>query len=265
MPIHSTAIISHKAEIEPSTDIGPNVVIDEYVKVGARTKIWANAYITGHTEIGKDNEIHMGAVIGHEPQDFKFDRKCRSYLKIGHRNIFREYSTIHRGTEPESSTIIGDDNFFMGLSHVAHNCVIGNSVVVCNCALLAGHAQIGDRAFLSGGVLIHQFTRIGRLAMLSGNARVSMDVPPFCLAAERNEVHALNSVGLKRANVSLAARKEIKQLFSLIYRSGLNVSQAVQEATQNEKTRSQEAQEFIEFIRSSTIGICPSNNKQTNS
>ena len=217
----------------------------------------ANAYITGHSEIGRDNQIHMGAVIGHEPQDLKFDRKTRSYLRIGDRNVFREYCTVHRGTEPESATVIGNDCFLMGLSHVGHNCVLGNHVIVCNCALLAGHVHVGDRAFLSGGVVIHQFTHIGRVAMFSGNARVSMDVPPFTLAAERNEVRALNLVGIRRLKLPAAAVAELKQLFRLFYLSGLNGSEALKQASAEGSFVTAEAREFIDFVRHSPNGICP--------
>ena len=257
MPIHATAIVSKKAELDSSVEVGPNVVIEEHVKIGAGTKIWANAYLTGYTEIGRDNEIHMGAVLGHEPQDLKFDCGCRSYLKIGDRNVFREYCTVHRGTEPESATVIGNECYLMATAHVGHNCVIGNNVIICNCALLAGCVHVGDRAFISGGVVIHQFTHVGRLAMFSGNARVSMDVPPFTLAAERNEVHALNLVGLKRAKIAPEALAELKKLFKLFYLSGLNGTQALKEASQDGAFITAEAREFIDFVRHSPNGICP--------
>lgn len=254
MAIHPTATVSPKAELDSSVEVGPHAVIEEHVKIGAGTRVWANAYVTGHTEIGRDNEIHMGAVIGHEPQDLRFNRDGRSYLKIGDRNVFREYCTVHRGTEAESATVIGNDCFLMACSHVGHNCVVGNGVVICNCALLGGHVHVGDRAFISGGVVIHQFTHIGRLAMLSGNGRFSMDVPPFLLGAERNEVHAVNLVGLKRAGISAEAMSEIKALFKLFYRSGLNVSEALKRA---DEFSTVEANEFVQFVRNSPNGICP--------
>ena len=250
-------MVSQKAEVDSSVEIGPHAIVEDHVKIGAGTKIWANAYVTGHTEIGRDNEIHMGAVIGHEPQDLKFDRACRSYLKIGDRNVFREYCTVHRGTEPESATVIGNDCYLMATAHVGHNCVIGNHVIICNCALLAGHVHVADNAFVSGGVVIHQFTHVGRLAMFSGNARVSMDVPPFTLAAERNEIHALNLVGLRRAKISREALAELKKLYKLFYLSGINGTQALQEASQDGAFRSAEAREFIDFVRHSPNGICP--------
>ena len=257
MPIHPTAIIHPKAQLDSSVEVGPQAIIEEHVKIGAGTRVWANAYITGYTEIGRDNQIHMGAVIGHEPQDLKFDRNCRSYLKIGDRNVFREYCTVHRGTDPESATVIGNDNFLMVSSHVGHNSVVGNRVIITNAALLGGHVHVGDMAFVSGGAVIHQFTHIGRLAMISGNGRVSMDVPPFTLEAERNEVHALNLVGLRRAKIPMEAVSELKRLFKLIYLSGLNGSQALKEASQDGAFKTAEALEFIEFVRKSPNGICP--------
>ena len=257
MPIHPTAIVSPRAELDSSVAVGPHAIIEEHVRIGAGSRVGANAYLTGHTEIGRDNDIHIGAVLGHEPQDLKFDRSCRSYLRVGDRNVFREYCTVHRGTEPETATVIGNDCYLMGLSHVGHNCRIGNQAVICNCALVAGHVQVGDRAFISGGVVIHQFTRVGRLAMFSGNARVSMDVPPFLLAAERNEIHAVNLVGLKRAELPAPALAEIKRLFKLFYRSGLNCAQARQQASAPGEFSTAEAQEFLEFVRQSPNGICP--------
>ena len=257
MPIHPTAIVSPQAKLDSTVDVGPHAIIEDHVQIGAGTRVWANAYIAGHTVIGRDNQIHMGAVIGHEPQDLKFDRQTRSYLRIGDRNVFREYCTVHRGTEPESATVIGNDCFLMGLSHVGHNCVLGNSVIICNCALVAGHVHIGDRAFISGGTVIHQFTHVGRLSMFSGNARVSRDVPPFTLAAERNEIHALNLVGLRRAKIPAPAISELKQLFQIFYLAGKTGTAALTEAETPGRFQTAEALEFIEFVRQSPNGLCP--------
>ena len=261
MPIHPTAIISPKAVLDSSVEVGPHVVIEDYVKIGAGTRVWANAYIAGHSEIGRENQIHIGAVLGHEPQDLKFDRACRSYLRIGDRNLFREYATVHRGSNPESATVIGNDCLLMAGAHVGHNSVLGNAVILANIALLGGHVQVGDRAFISGGAVVHQFTLIGRLAMLSGHAGLSRDVPPFTLAAERNQVHTINLVGLKRAGIAEAAIREIKQLFKLFYRSDLNCSQALKEATKNGAFVTAEGREFIEFVQKSPNGICPGPSK----
>jgi UDP-N-acetylglucosamine acyltransferase len=146
----------------------------------------------------------------------------------------------------------------MATAHVGHNCVIGDHVIICNCALVAGHVHVGDRAFISGGVVIHQFTHVGRLAMFSGNARVSMDVPPFTLAAERNEIHALNLVGLRRMKISREALGELKKLYQMFYLSGMNGTQALAEASRDGAFTTPEAREFIEFVRNSPNGICPS-------
>jgi UDP-N-acetylglucosamine acyltransferase len=256
MSIHPTAIISPKAELDASVEVGPHAIIDAHVRIGAGTRVWANAYLTGHTEIGRDNEIHMGAVVGHEPQDLKFDRNCVSHLKIGDGNVIREYCTIHRGTEPGSSTVIGDRCFLMGASHIAHNCHVGSQVIMCNAALLAGHVHVGDRAFISGGVTVHQFIQIGRLAIISGNARITMDVPPFLMISERNVVHGLNLVGLKRAKISADALAEIKKLYKLFYRAGLSTSHALRQAEAEGIHQTAEGREFVEFVRASPNGIC---------
>lgn len=255
MPIHPTAIVHPRAELDSSVEVGPHAIIDEHVRIGAGTVVGPNAYLTGYTEIGCNNRIHIGAILGHEPQDVKFDRTQRTYLRIGDGNVFREYCTVHRGTAPETATVIGNNCFLMGGCHIGHNCVLGNQVIVANAALLAGHVVVGDRAFISGGVVIHQFTRLGRLVMVSGNARLSMDVPPFLIATERNEVHALNSVGLRRAGISAVARSELKRLFRLFFHSGLNVSQALA-AAETAGFSTPEAREFLEFVRSSENGIC---------
>ncbi|MCX7915765.1 MAG: acyl-[acyl-carrier-protein]--UDP-N-acetylglucosamine O-acyltransferase, partial [Verrucomicrobiae bacterium] len=148
MAIHPTAIVSPKAELDSSVEVGPYAVIEDGVRLGARTRGGAHAYLASGTSLGEDNEVHMGAVLGHEPQDLRFRRGTRSYLRVGNRNVFREYCTVHRGAEPESATLIGDDCYLMAGSHVGHNCVLGNHVIVCNCALLAGYVQVGDRAFI---------------------------------------------------------------------------------------------------------------------
>jgi UDP-N-acetylglucosamine acyltransferase len=256
MPIHPTAIVSSKAELDPSVSVGPFAIIEDHVRIAAGTTVGPHAYLAGHTEIGRDNEIHVGAVIGHVPQDRKFDKSCRSYLRIGDRNIFREYSNVHRGTEPETYTTIGSDNLVMGMAHIGHNCVIGSNVVICNCALVAGHAHVHDKAFISGGVLVHQFVHVGRMVMMSGGARISLDAPPFMIIAERNELHALNIVGLKRAGTSAEAMKELKELYRLFFRSGLNLSQAIKEADDNKGFSTPEALEFLDFVRQSPNGIC---------
>lgn len=246
--IHKTAIISPQAQIHPSVEIGPNVVIDDNVKIGKGTKIFANAYITGYTTIGEENEIHMGTVIGHEPQDFSFDKAIRSYVVIGNKNIIREYCTIHRGTKSETATTIGNNNFLMVGAHVAHNVALGNNVIIANNVLFGGYVTVGDNAFVSGGVVVHQFVTIGRLAMLSGNGRFSQEIPPFLVALERNCVEGLNLVGLRRAGFSAGTIREIKNAYKIYYLSGLQKHKAV-ESLESAGFTSPEAAEFIGFIK----------------
>ncbi|MCX8044519.1 MAG: acyl-ACP--UDP-N-acetylglucosamine O-acyltransferase [Desulfobacterota bacterium] len=248
MAIHPTAIIDPRAQIDTTAAIGPYVIIDGNVTIGSGTKIYAHAYITGATTIGNNNEIHMGAVIGHEPQDTTFDKRTTSFVRIGDNNIIREYCTIHRGTKPDTETVIGNGNFLMAGAHVAHNVVIGNNVIIANNALLAGHVKIGDRVFISGGVVIHQFVTVGRLAMLSGNGRFSMDIPPFVVALERNAVEGVNLVGLRRAGLSAQTIRELKNAYKILYLSGLQKNKAIA-ALEGAGFVSPEAREFIDFVR----------------
>lgn len=254
--IHPTAVVSSKAQIDSSVEVGPFAVIEDHVRIGGGTRVMAHAVITGYTEIGRDNQIHMGAVIGHLPQDRAFQAGSRTFLRIGDRNIFREYSTVHRGTEPDSSTVIGSGNFLMVGAHVAHNCVIGDKVIICNYACLGGHVHVGDGAFISASVLIHQYVRIGRMVMCSGGATITMDAPPFMTACERNQIWSLNLVGLQRGNVPPDAVREIKNMYKIFYRSGLNVSQAL-DAIEHAGFESSEVREFVEFVQNSPRGVLP--------
>ncbi len=246
--IHPTAIISRKAELDPTVEVGPNAIIEEHVTVGSGTRIYANAYLTGHTTIGINNEIHMGAVIGHDPQDLDFRKDTVSYLEIGDNNILREYVTIHRGTKPETKTVVGDHNFLMGNCHLAHNVTVGNHVVIANYAGLAGYVTVGDRVFVSGGVMLHQFVSVGRFAMLSGNGRFSRDIPPFVVALERNRVEGLNLVGLRRAGLSRAVIREIRESYKILYQSGYGRKKAI-EALEAAGFTSPEVMEFIAFVK----------------
>lgn len=251
--IHPTAIVSPSARLAEDVVVGPYAVIDEHVTVGARTRIEQGVRLTGWTTIGVDNRIDMHAVIGHEPQDVSF-QGGESYVRIGDRNSLREFVTIHRGTKPGTATVVGNDCFLMGMAHLAHNCQIGNQVTICNNTLLAGYVEVEEQAFLSGHCVVHQFVRIGRLAMIGGLTRIGKDVPPFLTAELDSVVSAINLVGLKRAKLSLAARVEIKQAYKLLYRSGLNTAHALTEIERAASTS--EVRHFVEFIRRSQRGIC---------
>ncbi len=254
MAIHPTAIVHPEAKIGDDVEVGPYVVIGEHVEIGDGTTILHGAHLTGWTTIGRENTIHIGAILGHDPQDVAFKKDTRSYLVIGDRNVIREYATIHRGTKPESKTVIGDDNLLMGLCHIAHNCEIGNGVVIGNGTLLAGYVAVEDKAFISGNCGIHQFVRIGTLAMIGGLAMVTVDVPPYVLVdCETSTVGSVNQVGLGRSGLSGSVRQEIRDAFRYLYRRGLNTTQALEEI--EKRYNSPEIKQLVHFIRHSKRGI----------
>lgn len=248
--IHPTALIASGARLADDVEVGPYAIIEENVSIGSGTKIMAHAVVRAYTTIGECNQIHMGAIIGHDPQDVAFDPAVESYVRIGNNNIIREYCTIHRGTKHGSATCLGNNNFLMASSHMAHNVQIGDQVVVANNAMLAGYAKVGDRVFISGGVAVHQFCSIGRLAMLSGCGRFSQNIPPFVIALERNAVHGLNLVGMRRAGVSPEALRELKEAYHMLYRAGLLRTEAIARM-QACTFASDEARDFLDFVLNS--------------
>ena len=251
--IHGTAIIHPNAQISDGVRIGPYAVIDENVSIGEGTKIDSHCVITGHTSIGKDNRIGIGAVIGLEPQDAAY-RDEKSFVRIGERNIIREYVQIHRGTKEGTETRVGDDNFFLGFSHIAHNCRVGNGVVLANGALLAGYVGVEDYAFISGHCLVHQFCRIGKYAMMRGGARVSLDIPPYCVADDANSIRGINTVGLERRGFTLAQIKEIKKTYKEIFSGSAPLKDRIENLLA--KNPPQEIRYFLDFIKNSERGVC---------
>jgi len=254
MSIHPTAVIDSKAEIDSRAEIGPYVVIDGTVKIAAGTRVLAHAVITGWTEIGADNEIHPGAVLGGAPQD-KAYRNETSYLKIGDRNIIREHVQIHRGTKPESSTLVGNDNFLMATSHVGHNCTLGDQIVMANGALLGGYVDVGTNVFISGNCVVHQFVRIGDYALMRGLSGTSRDVPPFAIVDWQHTVRGVNLVGLKRAGFSEQRIRAIRKAFQVLFRPGRNLTLAVKEI-EKEGEANTDVLALLEFIKSSKRGVC---------
>ena len=253
MPIHPTALIDPRAEIHPEADIGPYVVIEGPARVGRGTRVLAHAVLTGETEIGDNNEIHMGAVIGHTPQDLAY-KGGQSFVKIGHRNVIREHSQIHRGTTEGSATVIGNDNYLMHHSHVAHNCQLGNQTIIAGGALLAGYVQVEDQAFISGNCVVHQFVRIGTLAILRGLSRTSRDVPPFCIMDGTHTVRGLNVVGLRRAGFSHDRIRALKQAFTRLFRQKVNLRRVVEELRL--EPCSPDVLYLLNFIEQSKRGVC---------
>ncbi|MBI3997355.1 MAG: acyl-ACP--UDP-N-acetylglucosamine O-acyltransferase [Candidatus Omnitrophica bacterium] len=252
--IHPSAIIGKRVQLGDGNDIGPGCVLEEGVVLGSRNRLWMNVYLGFGTTLGDENQLHMGAVVGHLPQDHAFTG-APSYTRIGHRNTVREYVTIHRGATADSSTIVGDENFLMTGAHLGHNCRVGHRTTLVNLATFAGHCQIDDGAIVSGMVVVHQFVRIGTLAMISGLSAVNKDVPAFMLCGGRPAViQGLNVVGLRRAGLTAEVREEIKKAYKLLYRSGLNVAHAV-EAIERE-CRSPQVHAILEVVKQSTRGIC---------
>ncbi len=263
MKIHPSAIIGKSAAIGSDNEIGPNVTIEDGVVIGSNNKFWQGAYICRGTKIGDGNQIHMGAVIGHEPQDLAY-QGASSGTKIGNRNVIREYVTIHRGTKENTDTVIGDENYLMVNVHIAHNCEVGNKVIMVNGVGLAGYCIVEDQAFLSGMTVYHQFSRIGRLAMVSALSAINRDIPPFMMCGGRGAiVHGINLVGIRRAGIPEKAREEIKEAYRILYRSEMNTTNALLEI---EKMRSTpEVKHLVEFIKNSKRGIAGGRERESES
>ncbi|MGK7897359.1 MAG: acyl-ACP--UDP-N-acetylglucosamine O-acyltransferase [Xenococcus sp. (in: cyanobacteria)] len=225
--IHPTAIVHPEAQLHPTVRVAPYVIIGSQVKVGANTIIGSHAVIDGCTEIGSHNKIFPGAAIGLEPQDLKY-KGANSLVKIGDNNQIREYVTINKATEEGEATIIGNGNLLMAYSHVAHNCLIENEVIIANNVAMAGHVCIESRAVVSGVLGIHQFVHIGRMAMVGGMSRINRDVPPYMLI-EGNpaKVRSLNFVGLKRKGFSTEDLRQLKKAFRILYNEGLSLENAI--------------------------------------
>lgn len=254
MTIHPTAVIDARAEIDPSVEIGPYVVIDGAVKIKRGTRVMAHAYITGSTEIGADNEIHPGAAIGGAPQDRAYKGQ-ETFLRIGDRNIIREYAQIHRGTAAGSATVLGNDNFLMATSHVGHNCVLADNVILANGALLGGYVEVGKNVFISGNCVVHQFVKIGDYALMRGLSGTSRDVPPYAIIDWQHTVRGVNVVGLKRAGFDEARIRAIRQAYRILFRGGRNLALAVKEVEQIARANS-DLLALLEFIQTSKRGVC---------
>ena len=260
MPIDPSAVLAPTARIHPEASVGAHAVIGEYcviepdVVVGAFCRLEPYVYIKRWTTLGERNEISSGTVLGTDPLDKNF-KGARSYLRIGDGNIIREHYTISRGTQPESVTEIGDANYIMTSGHIAHNCKIGDNAVIASCALVAGHVEVESQAFISGGVVIHQYSKIGRLAMIGGNSRVNSDVPPYFLYSGFNvEPVGLNLVGLRRAGFTAEDVHTLKAAYRLLYRTGLKLEAALTRI--ETELASEHTQHLVRFVRNSKRGIC---------
>ncbi len=248
-----TARIHPDAVIGPATRVGEFCVIEADVIIGARCLLEPYVLVKRWTTMGDGNEISAGTVLGTDPLDKAFTGE-RSYLSIASGNKIREHYTISRGTQPESETRIGNENYIMTSGHIAHNCVLGDHIVVASCALVAGYVEVENQAFISGGVVIHQYSRIGRLAMIGGNTRVNRDVPPFMLCSGFDvEPEGLNLVGLRRAGFRAQEISLLKQAYRLLYRTGLKLEDAL--ARIERELPSEHTLHLVRFVRGSKRGI----------
>ncbi len=253
--IHPTAVVDPDARLGANVEIGPHAVIAGHVDIGDGCRIGPHVVMLPFTSLGPGCRVHTGVVLGDEPQDLGFGGG-ESYVRIGARCVLREFVTVHRGTKAGTATVMGDDCYLMANAHLAHNVCLGRKVIVVNAALLAGYVEVGDGAFIGGAVVIHQYVRIGRLAMLGGSSGLGKDVPPFCMVAgmHLNRVAGLNVVGQRRAGIAPEQRREIKRAFTLLYRSGLNVSAAEQAIRAEFKVGP--ALEIADFVAGGKRGIC---------
>ncbi|RPH51457.1 MAG: acyl-ACP--UDP-N-acetylglucosamine O-acyltransferase [Desulfobacteraceae bacterium] len=253
--IHETAIINSMAEIDSNVDIGAYSIIGDNVFIGSGTVIGPHVVIDPFVTIGRNCRIFQYAAIGAVPQSLKFEGE-KTYVKIGNGTIIREFVTIHRGTGFGGGiTEVGEENFLMAYTHIAHDCKVGRKVVMANNATLAGHITIGDHATIGGLVAVHQFVKIGEYAFVGGKSAVVKDVPPYVIAAgDRAELHGLNSVGLKRHGFSPTTLSLLKKTYRIIFRIGLTMNEAI-ERVRAEVEQVPEVVNFIDFIRSSHRGV----------
>lgn len=257
--IHSTALIGPKVQLGNNISIGPYAVVDGEVVIGDGVEIGAHAVVSGWTKIGANNRIFAHAAIGGDPQDKKYKRGDKTFLEVGENNVFREFVTINRGTsEGGGKTVVGSNNLFMAYSHVAHDCTVGNDNVFANVATLAGHVVVEDRATIGGLSGVHQFVRIGTMAMIGGCSRVTQDAPPFALCnGVPALIYGLNAVGLKRAGMKINDVKRLKEAFRIMFHSQLAKTTAV-ERIEKEIEPSPEVLHLLNFVKSSERGLCGS-------
>ncbi len=253
--IHPTAIIDSKAEIADDVQIGAYTIIGADVKIDSGTIIAPHTVIKGSTVIGKDNRIYQFSSIGEDPQDKKY--ACEpTRLEIGDRNVIREFSSMHRGTQQDHAvTKIGNDNLFMAYTHVAHDCVIGNNVIMANGASLAGHVRLNSHAILGGFTLVHQFTQIGQYSFAAMGSAITQDIPPFVMVGGKpTKPHGINSVGMERNGISAEDIRLIRKAYKFIYKMNLRLDDAI-EHIEELAGDSKELSEMVNFLRNVTRGI----------
>ena len=255
MKIHPTAIVDKNAKLADDIEVGPYAIIGPNVEAAKGNVIGARATVEGYTTLGEGNRIFTGAVIGSIPQDLKYKGK-KSFLKIGKNNIIREYVTMNPGTEDGTVTSVGDANLFMAYSHVAHDCKIGNNCIIANIGTLAGHVTLEDRVVLGGLAAVHQFTRVGKMAIIGGCSKVVQDIPPFSTCdGNPARVYGLNLVGVRRAGMPQKAQRELKKAFKILFHSGLALKNSIKKV-KKEIEFVEEVKYLLNFLKNSERGIC---------
>jgi UDP-N-acetylglucosamine acyltransferase len=253
--IHPTALVSPEAELAEDVVVGPYAVIEGRVRLGAGCVLRPHVHLCGPLTMGCGNAVYTGCVLGEKPQHLRYNDEPTG-LEIGDHNIFREHVTVHRGTTQAWTTRIGSHNFFMAHSHIAHDCQVGNRCIFANGALVGGHCVLGDNVYLSGNCAVHQFVRIGRLALLSGCSATTKDVPPFVMQQNIDTVVGLNLVGMRRAGMAREQIDGVRQAFRILFREGLTLPAALARLEQ-ELGAQGAVGEMIAFIRQCHRGLNP--------
>lgn len=253
--IDPRAVVHEKAELADDVKVGPFSIIGADVQIDSGTEIGPHVVIKGPTSIGKDNTIYQFASIGEDPQDKKYADEI-THLKIGDRNIIREFCTMHRGTlQDQAVTSIGDDNLFMAYCHVAHDCEVGNHVIMANGASIAGHVHVGDHAILGGFTLVHQFTQIGEFSFSAMGSAITQDIPPYVMVGGRpTRPHGINSVGMERHGKSSEVIRQIRKAYKILYKNNLRLEDAIEEM-EDMAGESNELSNMVSFLRNVTRGI----------
>jgi len=246
--IHPSALVHPTAQVDPSAEIGAFAIVEAGAVIGTGCRLAAHAILKARSVLGAGVVVDHFAVIGGDPQDLSFDPATASRVTVGARTVIREHVTLHRATKPDTATVIGADCLLMAGSHVAHDCVLGDGVILANGCMLGGHVHAGDRAFISGGVAVHQFCRIGVGSLTSGNAVITEDLPPNGLAHGRNELAGLNLVGLRRRGVPSEAIAELKRAYHAVYAPGQGCAARAQAELATDSYHTAEGRAFLEFF-----------------
>jgi UDP-N-acetylglucosamine acyltransferase len=257
--IHPTAVVENPAGLADGVEIGACAFVGAGVRIGSGTKIYHHATVEGNTELGRDCEVFPYACLGGKTQDLKY-KGGNPGLRIGDRNVFREYVSVHCATNDGDFTIIGSDNLFLAYTHIAHECMLGNHIIMSNYAGLAGHVHVEDHVGIAAYGGVHQFCRVGLHAFIGGAAKVVQDVPPyFIIDGAPATVRTINKVGLERSGYTPDQMNNIRQIFRILYRDGLNRAQAIEQLASHASSASAEFHYMLEFARKSERGLAPGN------